>query len=341
MNISFPQYFLSKTHERRQRLLVLFCLVFSITCVSELALSETRYPTGLQAERGRLAASPDGKRVVFTTNRLAHGMRLLDTESGVVTQIPTQPGRNIGFPSWSPDGKALVAISADTHTGYYNLDDMRIVLLDTRTWQERILLSGDGVKFDPFFSADGKTIYYFKGQRRKEGKTAASRFDLFAIDIESGSERQLTHEEYYGISAGDDAGRNIVFKGEAGKSLPKERDASGLLGRWPTLLKFDKATSAITSIRIDGNSGLFEFSTPKRDRFGNLYFIAAKTRRGGGDFLWYLARSTPDGSVSEILTELPISMRFGIARNTDAIFVMDRDGTEIILRKLDGTAAVH
>lgn len=340
MNISFPQYFLSKTHERRQRLLILFCLVFSITCVSELALSETRYPTGLQAERGRLAVSPDGKRLVFTTDRLAHGMRLLDTYSGDIAVIPNPAGRDMGFPDWSPDSKRLVVMSAGIRNGRGDYDDMRISLLDLATGSEEVMVGGEGVKFDPFFSTDGKTIYYFKGKRRKEGKTPGSRYDLFAIDVASKIERQLTQEQYYSTSAGDDDAGNIVFRGQAGKTLVAERDASGMLGRWPTLLRFDKATSSITSIRINRNSGLFEFSSPKRDKAGNLYFIAAKLRPGGGNFLWYLARSAADGSAAEILAELPISMRFGIARNTGAIFVMDRDGAEIILRKLD-INAIH
>ncbi|SDI12678.1 TolB family protein [Propionivibrio dicarboxylicus] len=303
------------------------------------AYTETVYRTGLQAERGHLAVSPDGKRLAFTTNRLAHGMRLLDTDSGLVTQIPTQPGRNIGFPSWAPDGRSLVAISADTHTGYYNRDDMRIVLLDTKTWQERILANSGGVKFDPVFSPDGKTIYYFKGKKRKQGKTPASNFDLFAVDIESGREQRLTHEEYYLISMGDADGNNVLFEGEGGGTLPEEKGPHGLIGHWPTLLKFDIGTSALTMIRVDHRSELFNFSNPKRDKAGNLYFIAAKLRPGGGNYLWYLANSAPDGSNAKIVTELPISMEFCIARNTGAIFVMDRDGAEIILRKLNVTAA--
>lgn len=337
-----PYHFLSASSFLRWLVcpLIPFLCAFAITVASPQTLAETRYRTGLQAERGRLAVSPDGRRIAFTTDRLAHGMRLLDTESGVITQIPTQPGRNLGFPSWSPDGKMLVAVSADTHTGYYGLDGMRIVLLDTRTWEERIILSGDGVKFDPFFSADGKTIYYFKGMKRKEGKTAASRFDLFSVGIENKQEHQLTNEEYYEISAGDEDGEVVVFKATAGKNSREERGANGLVGRWPTLLVFDKATSALSTIRVEPNVALFNFSAPKRDKGGSLYFIAASLRRGGGPYEWYLVRSTSDGRSPQILCELPISMEFSIARNTGAIFVMDRDGTEIILRKLDITA-VH
>lgn len=319
--------------------LVTILCAFAITVASTQTLAETIYRTGLQAERGRLAVSPDGKRLVFATDRLAHGVRLLDTSSGRISLIPNPSGRDMGFPDWSPDGKRLVVVSAGIRNGRGDYDDMRISLLDPATGNEETLIGGEGVKFDPFFSIDGKTIYYFKGKRRKEGKTPGSRYDLFAIDIASKTESQLTHEEYYGISAGDDDGNSIVFKGEAGKTLPKERDFHGFLGYQPTLLTFNKMTIALSVIQPDRNSGLFNFSMPKRDKAGSLYFIAAKRRPGGGDYLWYLARSAADGSAAITLTELPISMRFDMARSTGAIFVMDRDGAEIILRKLDVTAA--
>ncbi|WP_319243607.1 hypothetical protein [uncultured Propionivibrio sp.] len=319
--------------------LVTVLCAFTITVASTQTFAETTYRTGLQAERGRLAVSPDGKRLVFTTDRLAHGMRLLDTSSGKISLIPNPSGRDMGFPDWSPDGKRLVVVSAGIRNGRGDYDDMRISLLDLATGNEEMLIGGEGVKFDPFFSIDGKTIYYFKGKRRKEGKTPGSRYELFAIDVASKSERQLTQEQYYSISGGDDDGNSIFFGGDGGTTLSGLRNAIGSKADGPMLLKFDKSTNALTAIHANRNDGLFDFFAPKRDKAGHLYFIAAKTRRGGGDFQWYLARSTPDGSAIEILTELPISMRFGITRNTGAIFVMDRDGIEIILRKLDVTAA--
>lgn len=65
-----------------------------------------------------------------------------------------------------------------------------------------------------------------------------------------------------------------------------------------------------------------------------MYFIAAKASPGGGNYLWFLVRANVDGTQMEMLTELPISMRFVIAGNTGEIYVMDKEGKELIFRRL-------
>jgi hypothetical protein len=193
------------------------------------------------------------------------------------------------------------------------------------------------VKFSPFFSQDGKTVYYFKGKKRERGKTPASRYDLFGVDLAGGQESRLTDEEFFAVGNGDDAPDSLLF--DATPNFNKRSaDALGEDGR-SALFIYNKATKAVAPIKMDQSLGIFNFSRPQRDRAGNLYFISAKARPGGGHYLWYLVRSDKAGNRPELLTELPISMEFDIARETGDIYVMDKDGKELIIRKLAAKAA--
>ena len=308
----------------------------SVSCSIAQADGVTVFRTGLEANRARIAVAPDGERILFSTNRLAHGLRLLNLSTGEIRIIAPETGRTIGFPCWSPDGRQVAVVSAEIPGGHYSVDDMRILVFDSVSWNFRSIASGDGVKFSPFFSQDGKAVYYFKGKKRESEKTPASRYDLFAVDLARGQESQLTQEEFYQASDGDDATNNVLFS-----AIPRfDKRFKDALGQESenTLFVWDKATKIIAPIKVDQSSGIFDFSRPQRDRAGNLYFIAAKARPGG-HYLWYLVRSDKTGNRPELLTELPISMEFDIARKTGDIYVMDKDGKELIIRRLSIKAA--
>ena len=313
-------------------MLWIVCATFALAAV---AAEDKLFRTGLSGKRGIFAVAPDGGRLLFTTDSLAHGLRVLDLHSGKIDVIQAEAGRYWEMPSWSHDGKQVVAVSTAVQNGYHIVGDMQVILIDPATWRHRTITVGDGVKNLPFFSADGKHIYYFKGIKRESGKTPASRFDLYSVDLATGQERQLTHEKFYLAGRGDDDGDSIIFNAtpNATKSM---KDAFGKEARNAL---FRLRVGNLAPIAVDQRNGVFDFYKPQRDKKGNLHFIAAKERPGGGHFLWFLVRAGPDGSTPVVLTELPISMGFGIARRTNEIWVMDRSGEEIVFRRLDGLAA--
>lgn len=301
-----------------------------------MGIEEKVFRTGLESTEGRFAVSPDGRQIVFTTNRLSHGMRLLDLRTGNITVLPEVKGRNLGFPDWSPDGKQLAVVSAEVRDNHYSIDGMKIELLDAGTWQRRSIAAGDGVKFFPFFSSDGKTVYYVKGKKRESGATPASRYDLFTIDLASGQETRLTNEEIYQVGKGDEQAGSILFNAYGWKRHPskyfdrllkREQEQTGLY-------LYDKASGIITPLQIDQSGGVFNFYEPQRDRAGNVYFKTSTLPPRSSRYKFWLGRATPDGKNPVVLTELPISMSFDIARNTGEIYVMDKQGEEIIFRRL-------
>lgn len=298
------------------------------------------YRTGLEAKKGRFSVSPDGRRLIFTTDSLAHGLRLIDLNSGNTTIIQEQIGRSFGFPSWSPDGQQIAVVSAAVRNNLYDVGDMEIVLIDTSTWKHRTIAAGDGVKFSPSFSKNGRTVYYLKGKKREGGKTVASRYDFHAIDLASGQEVKLTNEEFYEASAASDDGQFLLFDAVGGKRFFEPRDAFALA--MATLFAYDKLKGSITPLKIDQSGGFFDFNSPRRDRAGSLYFVATYTPKGGpygGPYRWFLVKADPEGKNLLPLTGLPIGLGFDIVQNTGEIYVMDKSGPEIIFRKLGVKAA--
>ncbi|MBI5785502.1 MAG: PD40 domain-containing protein [Rhodocyclales bacterium] len=309
--------------------LLLWCAMYSLNA-SAADAEKKLFRTGLTAKRGMLSVAPDGSRLLFTTESLGHGLRLLDLRSGAIQVIPPEPNRIWEMPNWSHDGKQVVAVSTAVRDNRYIVGDQQLILLDPATWRHRAITTGDGVRNLPFFSANGKRVYYFKGVKRERGKTPASRFDLFSVDLDTGQERQLTDEKFYQAGGGCDGGESLVFSAIQSPKFPPQ----GKLIGWVKRGLFRQEGNRLTTIAVDTRSGLFEFSEPALDQRGNLYFIAATERPDGGNFLWFLVRSEPDGTNPKTLAELPISMGFGIARNTDEIWAMDRRGDELVFRSV-------
>lgn len=301
-----------------------------------MGIEEKVFYTGLEAKKGRFAVSPDGRQLVFTTDRIAHGLRLLNLSNGDIRILPFEAGRTLGFPDWSPDGRQLAVVSAPVRDNRYVIDDMQIVLLDATTWRPSVIASGEGVKFFPFFSANGKTVYYFKGKKRESGATPASQYDLFAIDLASGKETRLTNEAFYQAGKGDEQAGTVLFNIYGwrrhpskyfDKAFKSEQEQTGLY-------LYEKASGIINPLPIDQSGGIFNFYAPQRDKAGNVYFRTSTLPPRSSHYKFWLGRVTPDGKNPVILTELPISMDFDIAKNTGEIYVMDKQGEEIIFRRL-------
>ena len=315
-------------------LLVIFSFIFSAVYAQQ---QELVFRTGLYAKKAWFSVSPDGKLIVFSTDKISQGTRLLDLTSGKISVLLSEPSQTFGFPAWSPDGRHIVLQSAEMRGGKYDLDRMEIVLFDSSTGQQQSISVGEGIKFSPFFSADGKIVYYFKGQKRESGKTPGSRYDLYAIELASRKEARLTHEEFYQAAKGDDSKSSVLFNATPNfaKSIKDEF-------RQPSrnaLFLYEKDTAKVSIVPIDQSSGIFDFYSPQRDKTGSFYFVAAKNRPGGGNYLWFLIRTNSEGKRAEVLAELPISMKFDIAQKTGEIFVTDIADEELIFRQLRISAA--
>lgn len=320
-------------------LLLLGCSVLPLGVAAEgistMEIEAKILHTGLNGKGGEFAISPDGKHLLFTTGSLMHGLRILDLQSGRIGVVPMEAGRTWEMPSWATDGKQVVAISTAVRDNHYLVGDMQVILIDPKTWKHRSISSGEGVKIFPFFSADNSLVYFFKGVKRTSGSTLASRFDLYVINVATGKEVQLTHEQFYQVTRGDDDGKSVLFGG-----IPRAKSIKDAFGAKTqnVILRYSKTDQRLMPTDIDLSIGLSNVLNPVRDKVGNLYFVAAKLPQGSGRYQWFVFRANGADKPPILLTELPIGLNFDLARQTGEIYVMDKQGDEIIFRRLQALA---
>lgn len=321
-----------------------FCFLFSTPSFSSLRAEELQvFHTKIYSitSFARIAVVPDGSEVILEIAPLTNGLKVMNISTKEISPIPVEEGRVYLFASWSPDGKRLVVISSKRQGDLHNIDDMQICVLESGTWKSTTLTKGVGYRITPFFSVDGKTIYYFKGKRRNKGMTPASHYDLYAIDLGGGEERRLTYEEIYQMDSGDDDGQKVLFQAYGAnrfsskyfsKQFNRDIDQAGLY-------LYVKENAAIVPLQIDQSNGVFNFYHPRRDRMGNIYFITNTLSSGGGGYARWLGRVSSSEKRVELLKELSVASSFDIARNVGVVFsIENKKGEWMVLKSIHSTA---
>jgi C-terminal processing protease CtpA/Prc/Tol biopolymer transport system component len=143
----------------------------------ELKITRRGAPTSPVPERTRqtnqfsdLALSPDGKKVAF----VARGdiFAASSSDGGDAMRV-TNTAAIESQPAWTSDSRKLAYVS--------NRDDARhVYLYDFATNAESVLTSGAGRDLSPTFTADGKTLLYFRDLH-----------ELHALDLDAKTDRVL------------------------------------------------------------------------------------------------------------------------------------------------------
>jgi dipeptidyl aminopeptidase/acylaminoacyl peptidase len=128
---------------------------------------------------GYPAVSPDGAELLFRSQRSGWiNYWVVSISGGSPRQIHAEDADQ-SHARWSPDGNALAYIS--NHNGTHRLR------LASNDGDSRVLVDPEiGVVANPEWSPDGKSLSYTL-------QTPTKPADLFALEIESGAIRQLTH----------------------------------------------------------------------------------------------------------------------------------------------------
>lgn len=298
---------------------------------------ETIIRTGMKGKAGRSIdwdVSPDGAYILFNTGKTTDGLLLLDVKKQQVSRIPGESGRFWEMAAWSHDGKQVVAISTAIRDGYYQVGQQEVVLLDPRDWRHRKLAATEGVNIFPFFSADGKTVYYFKGQKRDSGATPASRFDLYAYDLAADRETCLTHEKIYQVGRGHDDGQTIMFSAYGIQRMPSINPNSRRQQEQQGIYVFDKVSRQLRHFEVDQKGGFFNLYLGGKDAAQNIYFTAAKLPPGGGRYVWSIYRCNPKGRACTMLSDSQIGSDVNIAAKTNDVFFSAVQNDEIVFRRL-------
>lgn len=146
--------------------------------------------------------SNDGREILYQSNRGGTWqLYVLDIAAGT-SRVLTHEGNN-NLPDWSPDGRRVAFVT--------DRDGNEEIYLMNRDGSEpRRLTTNAGRDIHPYFSPDGKTLLY-------NSQRGGASFDVYAIDLATGSERRLTdtREDETCARYSPDGSRLVLLRNDA------------------------------------------------------------------------------------------------------------------------------
>ena len=157
-----------------------------------------RAPEPLISSTFREAApqySPDGKRIVFYSNRTGlNQIWVCDADGAHAAQLTSMTGNITGSPRWSPDGKQ---ISFDSNTG----GDWQVYVMSADGGKPRPLTDDKKNNFVTAWSSDGRWIYFTKGSNDEQ---------IWRVPAQGGDAVQVTTHGGSGATESAD-GKTLFF----------------------------------------------------------------------------------------------------------------------------------
>src|SRR5664280_825642 len=319
-----------------------FILITLMISVGECATVQTKET---KDEISNLSFSYDGKKVLFDRCRdEGCQIQVYDLETGELAAYQSPANERWTMAKQSYDGKKIVFSVIPEGEKYLDLTQMQIAVMDVDGKNYKKLTSDPLPKIYPTFSHSGKKILYVKaGRIRKQGRTPASDYDAWEVDIETGKETRLTKFEYMYMSSvcyfPDD--ERFLYQAEGPFAFPGldfHKDAEGRFQDVKAALAMIGEEAHKRKIHLVGtlvmkrgdlfpqSPYVFDEFNPKRpllSKDGTRLFVEAAGE--SGKFYLY----SPDGnhrlvhhagSVDSVAIS-PDGALLGICRN-DSIFVM-------------------
>jgi len=130
--------------------------------------------------------SPDGKQIVFCSNRDGHlNLYIMDADGSNVRQLTNTKDCYNGGPFFSPDGKRVI-FRADRQ----KKDWLQIYVINTDGTGERQLTDTQGVNWGPYWHPDGKHVIYSGADH--SNPTVRPNYDLHVLNVETQKEARVT-----------------------------------------------------------------------------------------------------------------------------------------------------
>jgi Tol biopolymer transport system component len=133
--------------------------------------------------------SPDGKQIVFCSNRSGkdnYELYIMDADGKNVRKLTNAPGCYNGGPFFSPDGKRVI-FRADRDKPHH----LQLYVIGADGKNERQLTKDlNWVQWGPYWYTDSKHIIYAAANHAVPGRP---NYDLYWMDIDTGKKVRITH----------------------------------------------------------------------------------------------------------------------------------------------------
>jgi Tol biopolymer transport system component len=131
--------------------------------------------------------SPDGKQIVFCSNRDGNlQLYLMESDGKNVRRLTNAPGCYNGGPFFSPNGKRIVFRSDRKKKDY-----LQLYVINADGTGERALTDNEGVNWGPYWYKDSRHIVYAAADH--SDPSARPNYDLWWMDIDTGKKVRLTY----------------------------------------------------------------------------------------------------------------------------------------------------
>jgi Tol biopolymer transport system component len=244
--------------------------------------------------------SPDGKRIVFASNRSGpREIWVCDADGRNAVQLTHFGGPITGTARWSPDGRWIAFDSRPRGT-----PDVFVIgaegsglrrLMDQQREDESSNRKG---MWQPSWSADGKWIYFSSDR--------SGRFEIWRMPWGGGAAEQVTKEGGSSAYASRDGKWIYYVNGNTGPLRHIHPDGSG------------------DAVAADRQISLLQYTSIP----GGIYFVVSLEQKN------QLQRLAEDGKIENVL-ELPFTPGLGLSLSPEGRYVLltkpDENGTDLML----------
>ncbi|MDY0130804.1 MAG: hypothetical protein RBR63_11590 [Methanosarcina vacuolata] len=176
---------------------ILILLVFLMISMGGCSTLQTQE---IRDEISNLSFSHDGRKVIFDRCRSNEGchIQVYDLETGELSAYESPANERWTMARQSYDGKKIVFSVIPIKDHHLEFAIMQIAVMDSDGRNKKEMTSGLGAKIYPVFSHSGKKVLYSRSAyMRKKGKTPAAQYDAWEVDLETGTQKQLTFFKYF------------------------------------------------------------------------------------------------------------------------------------------------
>lgn len=174
---------------------------------ADLDGSEPKQLTNTPGYDAECAYSPDGKLIVFASDRDGNpDLYIMQSDGKVIRRLTNKPGYD-GGPFFSPDGKRVI-FRADRNQD----DHLQLFVINVDGTGERQLTAhSDVVNWAPYWLPDGKSVVFTTSLHGHYN------YEVYWLNIETGSQRRITYSPRFdGLPVISPDGKKMMWTSQRG-----------------------------------------------------------------------------------------------------------------------------